>query len=163
MTFSAVSAKAIKAQMPHPILIRVFGKPTHKQVKMVIRKLSTNIMAISCLWGHSKGHLGLLQDPAIYLACNGEAFNISQIEPPVYPVIPAIATTAKCEELCATDTAACKAWNTYKMVLTIMCDQFAVAINNIYYAILDNPTKGLNDIDLCSLVMHIHTTYAQIS
>jgi hypothetical protein len=61
LTSDAVSAKGIKAQMPHPILTHVFGKPTHKQVKTVIRKLSTNLMATSCSWGHSKGHLGLLQ------------------------------------------------------------------------------------------------------
>jgi len=33
-------------------------------------------MAVSCPWGHNKGHLGLLQDPAIYLARNGAAFTI---------------------------------------------------------------------------------------
>jgi hypothetical protein len=94
MTFDAVSAEGIKAQMPHPILTRVFGKPTHKQIKTIIRELLANLMAISCPWGHSKGHLGLLQDPAIYLACNGEAFNMPHVEPPAYPVIPAGAMTA---------------------------------------------------------------------
>jgi hypothetical protein len=62
MTSEAISAKGIKAQMPHPILTHVFDKPTHKQVKTVIRKLSANFMAISCPWAHNKGHLGLLQD-----------------------------------------------------------------------------------------------------
>ncbi len=89
---------------------------------MVIRKLSANLMAISCPRGHSKGHLGLLQDPAIYLTCNREVFNIPRIEPLAYPVIPAGATTAKHEELCTTNTATRKAWNTYKMLLTITRD-----------------------------------------
>jgi hypothetical protein len=84
MTSDAVAAKGIKAQMPHLILTRVFGKPTHEQIKMVIRELSANLMAISCPWRHSKGYLGLLQDPAIYLARNREAFNITHIEPPTY-------------------------------------------------------------------------------
>jgi hypothetical protein len=141
MTSDAVSAKGIKAQMPHPILTHVFGKPTHKQIKTVICKLSANLMAISCPWGHSKGHLGLLHNPAIYLARNWEAFNIPNIEPPAYPVIPAGATTANHEELRAINAAACKAWNTYKMVLTITRDQFATAIDDVYYALLDNPTK----------------------
>jgi hypothetical protein len=94
-------------------------------------------MATSCPWGHSKGHLGLLQDPAIYLACNGEAFNIPHIEPPAYPVISANTTTAKWEELRATIAAKRKAWNTYKMVLTITRNQFMAAIDDVYYAILD--------------------------
>ncbi len=49
------------------------------------------------------------------------------------------------------------------MVLTITRNQFAAAINNIYYAVLDIPTKGLNAADLCTLVMKILNTYAQIS
>jgi hypothetical protein len=163
MTSDAVSAEGTKAQMPHPIFTHVFGEPTHKQIKTVICKLSANLMAISCPWGHSKGYLGLLQDPAIYLTCNGEAFNIPHVEPPAYPVIPAGATTANCKELRATNAAACKAWNTYKIVLTITRNQFAAAINNVYYAILDKPTVGLNAIDLRTLVMHILNTYAQIS
>jgi hypothetical protein len=163
MTSDAISAEGIQAQMPHPILTRVFGKNTHKQIKTIICKLLANLMAISCPWGHSKGHLGLLQDPAIYLARNGEAFNNPHIEPPAYPVIPAGATTTNRKEPHTTNAAACKAWNTYKMVLTITCNQFTVAINNIYYAVLNDPTEGLNAIDLRTLVMHILNTYAQIS
>ncbi len=49
------------------------------------------------------------------------------------------------------------------MVLTITPDQFAAAIDDVYYAILDDPTKGLNAINLRSLVIHIFTTHAQIS
>jgi hypothetical protein len=149
--------------MTHPILTRVFGKPTHKQIKMVICKLLANLMAISCPWGHSKGHLGLLQDPAIYLACIGKVFNIPHVEPPAYPVIPAGATTANRKELRATRAATCKTWNTYKMVFTITHNQFVVAINGVYYTILDNPTKGLNAINLRTLVKHILNTFAQIS
>ena len=109
MTSDAVSAKDIKAQTPHPIFTRVFGEPTHKQIKMVIRELLANLMALSCPWRHSKGHLGLLQDQAIYLTRNGEAFNIPHIEPPAYPVIPAGAMTADSKETCATNAAAHKA------------------------------------------------------
>jgi hypothetical protein len=161
MTSETISAKGIKAQMPHPILTHVFSEPTHKQVKMVmIRKHSAKLMAISCQWGHSKGHLGLPQDPAICLAHNGEMFNIPNIEPPAYPFTPAGTTITKCKKRCTTNTIARKALNTYKMVLTITCNQFAVAINNAYHTVLDNPTKGLNTINLCSLIMHILTTYA---
>jgi hypothetical protein len=75
-----------------------------------------------------QGSSRLLQDPAIYLVRNEEVLNIPHVEPPTYPVIPAGATTANRKELCATNAAACKAWNTYKMVLTITHDQFVVAI-----------------------------------
>jgi hypothetical protein len=136
MTSDAIPAKGIKVQMPHPILTCVFGKPTHKQVKMVIRELSANVMAISCPWGHSKGHLGFLQDPAIYLARNGEVFNIKNIELPAYPVIPAGSMTTKREELHVFNAAICKAWSTYKMVLTITRNQFVAGIDDVYYTLL---------------------------
>ena len=58
---------------------------TTKQVNMVIRELTTNLMAVSCPWGHSKGHLGLLQDPAIYLTRNRGAFDIPAKEPQLTP------------------------------------------------------------------------------
>jgi hypothetical protein len=49
------------------------------------------------------------------------------------------------------------------MVLTITHNQFAAMIVDVYHALLDNPTKGLNAIDLCTLIMHILNTNAQIS
>ena len=130
---------------------------------MVIRELTANLMAVSCPWGHNKGHLGLLQDPAIYMARNGAAFTIPANEPPTYPIIPAGATTQAQEELRATNIAAQKAWATYRLLLAITHQQFAAAIDDIYYTVLDDPTEGLNGADLRTLVQHILTTYAQIS
>jgi hypothetical protein len=37
-----------------------------------------------------------------------------------------------------------------------------MAINNVYYAALDNPTKGLNAVSLRNLATHIRRTYATI-
>jgi hypothetical protein len=42
-------------------------------------------------------------------------------------------------------------------------NQYAAVIDDVYYAVLDDPTKGLNAINLCTLVMHILNIYAQIS
>jgi hypothetical protein len=67
------------------------------------------------------------------------------------------------KELQATNAATRKAWMTYCLVLSITRDQFAAAIDDVYYAVLDNPIKGLNSVDLRTLVTHILMTYAQIS
>ncbi len=158
-----VSAKSIKAQMPHVTLTRILGKPSHRQLKQLKRKLTANLMAVPCPWGHNRGHLGLLQDPVLYLQCNGAAFTIPVAAPPVYPVIVASATTAKLEEQCANNISAHKAWSTYMIVHTITWDHFAASIDDIYYAALDGPTEGLNAVTLQQLVTHICTTYAQIS
>ena len=104
-----VSADSIKAQMPHPSLMHVKGEPTYKQVKIVLQELTANLMAVSCPWGHEKGHLGLLQDPAIYQARNGIAFTIPDAEPPSYPIVPVGVTAPQREELRATNAAARKA------------------------------------------------------
>jgi hypothetical protein len=63
----------------------------------------------------------------------------------------------------AANRAVQKVWNTYIIVCTITRDQFTAAINDMYYAALDDPTKGLNAISLQDLVTHIRTTYALIS
>jgi hypothetical protein len=49
------------------------------------------------------------------------------------------------------------------IVHTITRAQFAAAIDDVYYATLNDPTEGLNAVTLQQLVTHIHTTYAQIS
>ena len=149
--------------MPHNVLTSVLGEPRHKQIKMVIRELTANLMAVSCPWGHGKGHLGLLQDPTIYTARNGEAFTIPDDKPPAYPIMPNGATAPQREELRANNIVACKAWAAYKLVLSITCDQFAAAIGDVYCAVLGNPTKELNGVNLCTPVLHIQQTYTQIS
>jgi hypothetical protein len=135
----------------------------HKQVKVVLWELTANLIAVSCPWGHTKGHLGLLQDPAIYLAHNGALFDIPTAKPPAYPVVPAGMTVHQHKELWATNAAACKSWLTDCLVFSITRDQFAAAIEDVYYSVLDDPIEGLNGVNLRTLVTHILTTYAQIS
>jgi hypothetical protein len=82
-----VSAESIKDQMTHVTLTRILGKPSHCQLKQLEHKLTTNLMKVPCPWGHNKGHLGLLQDPVLYLQCNGTAFTIPAAAPSAYPVM----------------------------------------------------------------------------
>jgi hypothetical protein len=158
-----VSAKSIKAQMPHVTLTRILGKPSHHQLKQLECELAANLMAVSCPWRHNKGHLGLLQDPVIYLQRNSAAIMIQATATPAYPVIVAGATTADCKEQHANNISARKAWLTYMIVHTITLNQFLASINDVYYTALNDPTEGLNDFTLRQLVTHIRTTCAQIS
>jgi hypothetical protein len=127
---NTVSAGSIKAQMPHVTLTRIFGKPSHHQLKQLMRELTTNLMAVPCSWGHNKSHLGLLQDPVLYLQCNGAAFTIPAAAQPAYLVIVAGTTTVKRKEQCANNISACKAWSTYMIVHTITRDQFAASFDD---------------------------------
>jgi hypothetical protein len=156
-----ISVDSIWAQMPHTTLTRINREPTHKLLKILEKELTANLMAIPCPWGHGKGHLGLLQDPVLYLQRNGAAFTIPAAAPPNYPVNPPAAIPAR-EAARPANLAERKAWNTYLVVASITWDQFAAAIDDVYYAALDDPTKGLNAVTLHDLVAHICTTYATI-
>jgi hypothetical protein len=104
-----VFAESIKAHMPHLTLTRILlGQPSHRQLKHLEHKLTANLMAVPCPWGHNKGHLGLLQDPVLYLQCNGAAFTIPAVAPLAYPIIVASVTIAKHEEQHANNISACK-------------------------------------------------------
>jgi hypothetical protein len=147
--------------MPYGTLTRIAGKPTHKQLQILKTELAANLMAIPCPWGHRKEHLGLLHDPVLYLQCNGASYTVPGAAPPDYPINPPTAAPVL-EAARAANLAKRKVWNTYIIVLTITCNQFAAAIDDVYYAELNNTTEG-NAISLCDLVMHIHSTYAMIS
>ncbi len=152
-----VSAKSLLAQMPYGTLIQITGQPTHKQLQILEKELAANLMAIHCPWGHRKGHLGLLEDPVLYLQGNNASFTIPGVAPLDYPINPPAAAPA-CEATRAANLTKCKAWNTYIIVCTITCNQFAAAIGDVYYVELNDPTKGLNVISLCNLVTHICST-----
>jgi hypothetical protein len=148
--------------MPYGTLTHITGKPTHKQLQILKKELAANLMAIPCPWGHMKGHLGLLQDPTFYLQRNGASYTVPSTAPPDYPINPPTAAPVR-KATWAANFAKRKAWNTYIIVRTITCNQFKAAINDVYYAELDDPTKGLNAIPLCNLVTHICSTYTTIS
>jgi hypothetical protein len=93
-------------------------------------------MAVPCPWGHNKGHLGLLQDPVLYLQRNGAAFTIPAAATPAYKIIVAGATATKRKEQCTNNISACKAWSTYMIAHTITRDQFTASIDGLYYAAL---------------------------
>jgi hypothetical protein len=156
-----VSAKSIRAQMPCGTLICITGKPTHKQLQILEKELAANLMAIPCPWGHRKGHLGLLQDPFLYLQRNGASYTVPGAAPPDYPINPPAAAPVR-EAAWAVNFAKRRVWNTYIIVRTITGNQFVVAIDDVYYAELDDPAVGLNAISLRDLVTHIRSTYATI-
>jgi hypothetical protein len=156
-----VSAKSIRAQMPYGTLTCITGKPTHKQLQILEKELAANLTAIPCPWGHEKGHLGLLQDSVLYLQCNSASYTVLGMVLPDYPINPPAAAPA-CEAAWAKNLAKRKAWNTYIIVRTITRDQFVAAIDDVYYAELNDPSEGLIAISLCDLITHIRSTYAMI-
>ena len=147
--------------MPHPILMCMNGESTHKQVKILICKLMANLMAITCHRGHGKGHLGLLQDPVIYLASNGAPFTIPATKLPA--VVPVGATTPQCEELWATYIAECQAWTTYCLILSTTRVQLPLPsmMSTMWYLTIQ--LKGsMNACLSCAFSQHIRRSVNRI-
>ena len=53
-------------------------------------------------------------------------------------------------------------WTPFQYVQCIAVNLTADAIEPVYYAELDNPDKGLNNVSIQDLIVHIHQQYCQI-
>ena len=91
----------VLALMPHPVLTRISGEPTYQNMKLWKKEQFANLLAVPTPndWGRGKGLLGELQDPAIFLANNGNAYNPPANAPNDVVVPPLHATTAAREQL----------------------------------------------------------------
>lgn len=162
-TSNKVSREDVLALMPHKALTRIDGEPTHKSIKNLEKELGANLIAVPCPWGVQKGHLGILQDPAVFFQRNGQAFTPPALPPPSYPVIPPGSTVAQREQLKSDNNRANIAWEHYVHVRRIAVNQAAAAIEDVYYAELDDPDEGLNSVEIRDFIDHIRSRYCKIS
>ena len=65
--------------MPHQTIGKVDGEPTFSQMKKWQKQMSANLIAVKTPtdWGRGKFHLGILQDPAVFLERNGYLYTPS--------------------------------------------------------------------------------------
>ena len=95
-----ISRDDVLAIMPCPVLTKITGEPTYQAMKTWHKEMSSNLISVRMPtdWGRDKGLLGKLQDPLIFLARNGNAYNPPAAAPPTYQVIVGGATTAQREQ-----------------------------------------------------------------
>jgi ribosomal protein S10 len=148
--------------MPHQSLTKIIGEPTHTAMKKLEKELASNLIAVDCPWGINRGYLGELLPAAIFQVRYGAAYTPPAAAPPAYPVIPPGATTAAQEELRATNEEAQKNWQTMLHVRRIAVNLASEAIEDIYYAELDDPIEGLNGVEIQDLIEHIKDRYCHI-
>ena len=84
-----VTSESVIGLMPHQNLTKIEGEPTHKTVKKLEEELSSNLIAVPCPWGQNKGHLSIIQDPAVFTGRNGGPYTPPAAALPAYPEIPA--------------------------------------------------------------------------
>ena len=157
-----VSRESTQALMPHQSLTKIIGEPTHAAMKKLEKELAANLIAVACPWGVGRGYLGELLPAAIFQARYGAPYTPPAAAPPAYPVIPPGATTALREELRATNEEAQQHWQTMLHVRRLAVNLASEAIENIYYAELDDPIEGLNGVEIQDLLDHIKDCYCHI-
>eukprot|EP00804_Cyclotella_cryptica_P009111 CCRYP_003186-RA/>CCRYP_003186-RA protein AED:0.81 eAED:0.81 QI:0/-1/0/1/-1/1/1/0/245 len=157
-----VSQESIQALMPHQSLTKINGTPTHTAMKRLEKELTANLIAVHCPWGHGRGYLGELLPAALFQARYGAAYAPPVAAPPAYLAIPPGATTAQREELRATNKQAQQHWQTMLHVRRIAFNLAAEAIDDVYYAELDDPVKGLNSVEIQDIIDHIKDRYCHI-
>ena len=107
--------------------------------------------------------LGELQDPPVFLARNGAAYNPPNNAPDDYSHIPAGTPTAKRERLRAENAVAKAYWEAAEHARRITVNIGAAAFDKFVYAKLDDPDEGLNDVELRDLYDHVMDRFASIS
>ena len=148
--------------MPHQSLTNINSEPTHAAMKKLEKELAANLIAVHCPWGHGRGYLGELLPAALFQARYGAAYVPPIAAPPAYPVIPQGASTAQREELRATNEQALQHWQTMLHVRRIAVNLAANAIDEVYYAELDDPVEGLNNVEIQDIIDHIKERYCHI-
>ena len=149
----SISRDDVLAVMPYPFLTNISGEPTYQNMKQRKKEMSSNLISLKMpqAWGQGKGILGALQDPVIFLACNGAAYNPPAAAPQTYPLIPGRTITSERERLRADNNTASKHWTTAEHAKRIAVNIGANALEPFVYAKLDDPDEGLNNITIRDL------------
>ena len=115
--------------------------------------MSSNLISVKIprAWGQGKGMLGALQDPVIFLAHNGAAYNPPAAAPRSYLVIPGGTITSERERLRADNNTASKHWTTAEHAKRIVVNIGANSLEPFVCAELDDPDEGLNNITVRDL------------
>ena len=126
--------------------------------------MSANLIAIKTpiYWVHGKNYLGLLQDPAVFLARNTDLYNPSLVNPPKYPAIPQNLATAAREELRAAKKVVTVNWERYQHTQRIAVNIGAADFEPFIIAELDDPEEGLNAAYVRMLYKHVMDWFAKI-
>ena len=162
---TSISRDEVLALFPHPVLTKISGEPTYQAMKQWKKEMSINLLKVTLPqdWGRGKGLLGELQDPAVFLARNGAAYNPPPAAPQIYPVIPAGSTTSQREQLRAENSISRDFWAKAEHGRQIAVTIGAAALEDWTYAEIDDPDEGLNSIQVVDLYNHIMDRYATIS
>ena len=80
---------------------KIVGNPSNPEVSKWFRQMCANLILVTAPLevGLGKGHLGMLQQEAVFQARNGQAYNPPLFAPTSNPVFPTGSTVAQLKEI----------------------------------------------------------------
>ena len=149
--------------MPFPKLTCCLDQPMCPEMVVIQKEIYRNPAPISLPFGTSHTRfLGIMMPEVLYI----QHFNVL-FQPPCnlgkYPDnIPTNASNQQCSKLLICHKASKLVYNTFKVVLQCLWNQFQEAIHKDYVAELNYPDIGLNNVFPSIIYQHIVNRYAKI-
>ena len=140
-----------------------FGRTTYSAMRTWFKQICTNLIAVKNPQdrGRWKGHLCILQAPAVFHARNGELYNPPPNAPPSYPNILPGENTAERECLRAEHKVLYVHWDKYVHTGRITVNIGAAVFNKWVLAAIKYPKEGLNGVTTRDVYDYIMSNYAK--
>ena len=165
MTTTNVSWDDVLVVMPHKLINKILGEPTYSAMHTWFNQICTDLITVEtpqdC--GRGKGHLGMLQAPAVFHARNGDFYNPPPNAPTAYPNTLPRANTAKRERLRAKHKVLYVHWAKYVHTGRIKVSIWAAAFDEWVLVALKEPNEGLNGFTIHGVYDYFMGNYVTIS
>ena len=159
-TYMGDARTAVLASFPSNPVRNIVGETSNPKVSKWFRKMCSNLISVTAPLevGRGKGHLGMLQQDAVFQARNGQAYNPPLFAPTSIPVFPTGSTVDQREEIKEIHKVNVNNYDIYKAAGRCAVDIGARAFEDWVFAKLNDPTEGLADVTTIQFPAGIITT-----
>ena len=164
MDTTNASRDKVLAVMPHKCINKISGEPTYSDMCTWFKHICKNLISVKTpqYWEKGKGHLGMLQAPAIFHARNGYFYNNPPNAPPLYSKNIPGANTADRECLSSEHKLLYVHWAKYVHTGRIAVNIGAATFDEWVIAAIEDPNVGLNEVTICDVYDYVMDNYATI-
>ena len=151
-----ITMDTVHASMPSPKLMWCHDKPTYLEMVVIQEEIYQNLAVITLPYGNGQAaFFNIVMPEVLYVPHFNKSFR-QPINPGEYPNrIPASASAQQFSEILICHKAAKQVYDTYKLVIQCLCNQFQEAIHGDYLAELNNPDVGLTNVHPSIIYQHI--------
>jgi len=160
MVTNSTSVDGITADFPHPILKKIHGEPTRKEIVELHKKLCENAAAVtSNLGGGKHGHLALILSDKDFLEEAKHAF-----EAPKNPGDDPPTTTKPEDQPSVNDRhkRQQRIFEKYGNTDKALKKQIEATVEEDFLSTLRNELTGFNQVTALQMIHHLYVTYGEI-